>query len=140
MLRKIELMFSLISNEICYVSMPSVEIIRFLVRNNELRDLKFINSCMLYLDSGDDFPIAWEKSLCEKKNINFMRKKDIELLKSFGNGFGVTDMEGQISLCELYLDTLRLHIREAADEKERFSGPSTILGLLLGIGIIVVFM
>ena len=140
MLGKVELMFSLISNEICYVSMPSVEIINNLTLNSELSELRFLKICQNYLESGEDFPIAWCRSLQENNNTRFMRRKDVELLKAFGEGFGVTDVEGQVSLCRLYSETLRLHLKEASKEKEMFSGPAAALGFLFGIGIIVIFL
>ncbi len=139
-LEKIDLMFTIISNEICYVCMPSDEIARLLCKKSDLKDLTFLKKCVNLIDSGEDFPVAWKMSLEDKNNTLFIRKKDVELLKAFGENFGVTDVEGQVSLCKLYEETLRLHHAEAIREKERFSGPATILGLLCGIGVIVVFL
>lgn len=139
-LEKIELMLTIISNEICYVCMPSDEIVRLLCMKSDLKDLSFLNKCLSLIDSGKDFPVAWKMSLEDKSNTLFIRKKDVELLKAFGENFGVTDVEGQVSLCNLYVETLRLYRKEAVKEKEKFSGPLTILGLLSGIGVIVVFL
>ena len=107
---------------------------------SDLKDLSFLNKCLSLIDSGKDFPVAWKMSLEDKSNTLFIRKKDVELLKAFGENFGVTDVEGQVSLCNLYVETLRLYRKEAVKEKEKFSGPLTILGLLSGIGVIVVFL
>lgn len=139
-LEKIVLMFTIISNEISYVCMPSDEIARLLCKNSDLKDLSFLKKCVNLIDSGKDFPVAWKMSLEDKNNILFIRKKDVELLKAFGENFGLTDVEGQVSLCKLYEETLRLYYAEAIREKERFSGPATVLGLLCGISVIVVFL
>ena len=139
-LEKAELMISLISNEISYVSMPSVEIVDHLTQNNDLSELIFLKFCRDLLEDGEDFPVAWRKALSEKNNTRLMRRKDVALLKAFGESFGLTDVSGQLALCDLYIETLRLYKNEALKEKERLSGPVAALGILFGIGIIVIFL
>ncbi len=140
LLEKAEMMISIICNEISYVALPSDEIIALLIRKNELSDLSFLESCYEYIENGEDFPLAWDKSLKGRSVMLFLHRKDIDLLRDFGKGFGTTDCEGQVSLCRLYIDLLRMNRDEAMKEKEQYSAPVTALGFLLGIALIVIFL
>lgn len=140
LLEKAEMMISIICSEISYVALPSDQIIALLLRKNELSDLTFLISCNEYLKDGEDFPVAWDKSLKGRNFKLFLNRKDIDLLIDFGRGFGITDCEGQISLCRLYIDMLRIKRDEAIKEKEQYAAPAAALGFLLGIALIVIIL
>lgn len=140
MLEKTEVMITFIRDEIDFRALPVNELIYLLSQKETLKQLAFIDECYKFLSLGCDFPQAWNNSLNSRKNIAFLKKKDIELLKSFGENFGVTDSAGQLSNCTIYLDLLKSNINEALKEKDRYSGISTAIGFLAGLGIMIVFI
>lgn len=140
MLEKCEVMIALIRNEINYIALPSNELIGFLSKKEEFKELKFIFSCLILVSEGEEFPQAWKKSLNEKINTRFMKKKDVEIMEAFGESFGITDAQGQISNCELCLERLRINHFEAKRDFEQYSKLASGLGFLLGLGILIIFL
>ncbi len=140
LLEKTELMLNIVSNEISFLSRPSNELIYELANRNELSSLKFISVCYDGIEQGMDFKKAWQNSLRKKECVRFYSKGDISLLSSFAEGFGVTDSEGQLSNCSLYKEFLKEKLDEARHNREKYSSMSSGLGILIGVGIIVVFI
>lgn len=140
LLEKSEVMISAIRNEINYIALPANELLAHLSKRDELKELKFIKASIEFVNNGDPFPTAWKRSLYEKNNTLYMRKKDIEIITAFGENFGITDAEGQISNCDLCLERLKNNCIEAKSDREQYSKPASTLGFLLGIGIIIVFL
>ncbi len=140
MLEKVELMLSVIANEISFVSRPADELIDELAKRQELSQLKFIPTCREYISGGCDFKAAWQNSLKRPENVRFLKKSDVLLLISFAEGFGVTDSDGQLSNCSLHRNFLRDNINDAKLQRDKYSKMSSGLGLLCGIGVVVVFI
>lgn len=140
LLEKAEVMISIIRNEINYISLPANELMLFLSSREELKELKFISSCLHNVSKGELFPSAWKNSLMEKSDTLYLQRKDIEIITAFGENFGITDAEGQISNCELCLERLKINRSEARKNCEQYSKLASGLGFLLGLGIIIVFL
>ena len=140
LLEKAEVMVSMIRNEINYVALPSNDLIEALVKIEEFKELKFIDVCLRYMTDGFTFPEAWRKSLYDKRSVVFFRKSDIEVIEAFGERFGVTDAEGQISNCELCVGRLKTNLSEAKRDFDQYSKLACGLGFLSGLGIIIVFL
>ncbi len=140
MLEKTEILISVIRDEISFYALPVSELIHLLSKKDTLKQLKFISECSRRLTAGCDFPQAWTNALDDRKNTAFLKKKDVELLKSFGENFGVTDSEGQLSNCNVCLDLLKINHNEALKDKERYSYLSTGIGFLAGLGIMIVLI
>lgn len=140
LLEIIEQMFSLIRNEINYLSLPANEIFDKLSEIDEIKKLKFISCCSEAISKGEDFRVAWKNSLEIKANTSYLRPKDIHLLNTFGESFGVTDSEGQISNCDMYMEILKSNRKEAVAVRDRYSKTATLLGLLSGLGLLIVFL
>ncbi len=140
LLEKVELMINIISNEISFLSVPADELIRELSERSEISGLKFISDCKFSITSGMDFKSAWQSSLKKRENVKYLSKSDVSVLSSFADGFGITDGEGQISNCSLYLEFIRNNLNDAKLRREKYSAMSSGLGILSGIGIIVVLI
>lgn len=140
MLEKAEAMITFFRDEINFRALPINEMIYSLSQKETFKQLVFIKVCSELLSFDCDFPQAWSNALEGHKNTAFLKKKDVELLKSFGENFGVTDSAGQLSNCNIYLDLLKVNYNEALKEKERYSALSTVIGFLTGLGILIVFI
>ena len=140
MLEKTETMITFIRDEINFCALPIDEMIYSLSQKEILKQLVFIEECYKFLALGYDFPEAWNNSLKKRTNVAFLKKKDVDLLKSFGENLGVTDSAGQLSNCNVYLSLLKTNFNEALNDKERYSGLATVIGFLAGLGILIVFI
>ena len=140
MLEKTEAMITFFRDEINFRALPMNEMIYSLSQKETFKQLAFIKVCSDLLASECDFPQAWSGALKSYRNTAFLKKKDVELLKSFGENFGVTDSAGQLSNCNIYLDLLKVNYNEALKEKERYSALSSAIGFLAGLGILIVFI
>lgn len=140
LLEKSEAMIIFLRDEINFRALPINELIYALSQKETFKQLFFIRECYRLLSLKCDFPQAWSNALEGYKNTAFLKKKDVELLKAFGENFGVTDSAGQLSNCNIYLDLLKVNYNEALKEKERYSTLSTVIGFLAGLGILIVFI
>nr|WP_319487961.1 stage III sporulation protein AB [uncultured Caproiciproducens sp.] len=96
-------------------------------------DLEFLRLCGSSFQKGVDFLTAWQTGVsCCAKNSGF-NEKDIELLKGFGRGFGVSDTDGQLSHCALYYELTAQSLKDARDEKERKSKLYQMFGVFSGM-------
>ena len=138
MLEKTELMLSVIYNEIKYISLPAVQLVDLLSTKSELKELKFVRACRRYLNEGYAFPESWKKSLSASSSCS-LNRSDTELIISFGENFGTTDNDGQLSKCALYLELLKSNYNEAVNNYSRYSKLFKSLGVLAGLSVIILF-
>lgn len=139
-LEKIQLMLSSIENEISFRSSPSYILIKSLGENPQLSELGFIGECLRRTGGGEDFHSAWKSSVSMKENVRYLKKEDTALLISFGELFGTTDTEGQISNCRLHSELVRDKLREARDIRDRYASLFMGMGIVCGVGIVIVLV
>lgn len=133
-------MLNAVLSEVNYLATPASEIISKLVKRSELEDLFILNRCFIEIKSGADFRTAWAVSLKNPRLRVYLKDRDISLLESFGNAFGITDAEGQKNLCSFYIEEIAGNLKDARNKKERYANLLTGLGFLFGIGVIIVFI
>ena len=119
-LEKVELMFSLIENNISFLSLPSAQLIHILSSNEELHGLGFLAECSELLNKGYNFRDAWISSLSSKTYRCFLNRKDIDLLKMFCENFGTSDLRGEISNCRFCSSLLKDKITQARKNREKY--------------------
>jgi stage III sporulation protein AB len=78
--------------------------IRYTVDTPEKIIARYIQETPLLLEeSSVTLPQKWSENLARKaRETLFLPKEDCLLLCEFGNGLGVTDLEGQLNHCALY--------------------------------------
>ena len=95
--------------------------------------LAFLPGCEKALRAGKDFPAAWQKGIAGCGKGHGLKKEDLDLLASFGQGLGVTDVEGQVAHCALYLEMAEERYSQAKEEKGKKGKLYFMLGALSGI-------
>ena len=75
--------------------------------------LDFQPGCLRAMEQGMNFQQAWEA--CAGMGWN---KTDAALLRDFGQGFGATDLEGQLAHCGLYERLAGERLKEARRERD----------------------
>ncbi len=135
MIEEVLLMLQIISSEIRYSKTPLNVIVSKLSQNRGLSRLKFISECRKMLEN-ENFPLSWKKSV-EKSDVNH---DDRILLLSFGSGLGTSDVEGQLSNCELHKALFENNLHKAREQCSRFGKLYTTLGVLGGILIALIIV
>ena len=136
-LEKLELMFSLIENNISFLSLPSSELVQILSVNTELNCLGFLRDCNKLISEGVNFRESWLISLSAKKNTQFLNRSDVALLRLFCENFGTSDKKGEISNCRFCKSLLVEHIVQARLHKEKYGNIFVGLGLFISIALIL---
>ncbi|HHV32107.1 MAG TPA: stage III sporulation protein AB [Clostridiales bacterium] len=96
-------------------------------------ELQFLKRCASGCSGGMPFTVAWQDSVNAAAKEKSFLPGDIDLLRSFGEGFGASDVEGQISHCELYTELIGERLKNARDEKEKKSKLYLTLGVFGGL-------
>ncbi len=134
-LEKILVMLRLVCTQIGYFQSPIDVIIDKLSQNEELKILDFLEICKENLNELD-FPDAWRVSV-EQSEIH---KSDKELLLSFGFNMGTSNIEGQLSNCEMHRELFENKLNSVRDKNRKNGKLYTALGIMTGCLIFVVLV
>lgn len=96
-------------------------------------DLEFLQRCGDCFQKGVDFMSAWQAGVNSCAKNSGFNERDMELLKGFGRGFGVSDTDGQLSHCALYCELTAQSLKDAKEEKERKSRLYQMFGVFSGM-------
>ena len=83
------------------------------------------------------FEKGWNEAIREEQTSLNLKKEDINLLKSFSNMIGKTDIEGQMSEINEFEVLLKNQIELANEEYNKNSKMYKSLGTILGLGIVI---
>lgn len=130
---------SYIKTEIRYSQRVLSEIIsKYIVTEVEFEH--FLTSVKANLRSEASFADAWQKALCKIPSAYGLLKQERELICEFGNKLGVTDVDGQIALCELNKSLINSILNTAKDEKSKKSRLYFMLGSSFGICLAIILL
>lgn len=100
----------------------------------EFRALTFLSECSENLDRKIAFPKAWKQGVETAFKTGDIGEQEKDILISFGQGLGISDIEGQLSNCDVYIELISNMLLKARHEKESKGRLYTTLGLLSGLG------
>lgn len=116
------------ATEIRYSAMPVEKILR-----KHGSGLDFLAQCAQACSGGMDCSAQWRRAVDEKARSEGFAKGDMDLLRGFGEGFGTTDTDGQISHFRLYADLTASRLENAKEERGRKSKLYLMLGIFAGV-------
>ena len=119
-------------NSFRYLSMTNREMICSYNRTQSA--FEPIRLCGQYLQNGTDFPNAWKIAVNDCAARNTLPGGAADLLKSFGDGLGTTDLTGQLNHCALYRAFCDENRTTAITEKNKKARLYIMLGMLAGFG------
>lgn len=130
----------ILEDEIRY-SATSVELLmKKLSEDSACSKLPVFEYCHKFLSDGVQFQKAYKEAIEASKDAIYLEEDDIDLMLSFGNGLGVSDVEGQILHTKRYSKILEQRI---ADLKEKTRSKVKLyesLGLLTGIFVAILLI
>lgn len=80
---------------------------------------------------------AWKESISEESFFLNLKLEDLELIKTFGNMLGKTDIDGQMSEISQFISLINGQIIAAEEEKNKNSKMYKSLGTIVGLGIVI---
>ncbi len=132
------LMAQEISNGICYLNLPLVEILVGIERNGICKNLEFLTSFSKLTDSGKDFPDAWKHSLSSSKWP--LKREETGKILSFGLSLGKSDSENHKGILKLYTAQIKQYADEAHEIRKKHSFTSVTVGLLCGGAVFILLI
>lgn len=138
LLEKTLLMLQEMEVQIEYLNLPLLALISEIGSRDYLRDLSFLSECRSSVNSGMDFPEAWEQAV-KNSVLNYKREEKDKLLQ-LGANLGRTDTENQISLLNMHISNFREFLDIAKKQKLKYGSLSFNAGFLLGCMIFVMII
>lgn len=124
------LMIKTIRMQIEFSRMPVKELLNYISECSEFSRLVFINGTISLLKKTDDFELAWKTSLNKNANQMGIRQDDITMLIAFSAGLGNTDVSGQISNCDTYINLFEAKLDTLQKKSESSVRICNSLGVL----------
>lgn len=113
------------------------ELFRLIINQEQGTYLCFLRYCVGEIVAGASLKNAWNKSVDKFSGEMCLSKNDTVLLIDFSQTLGDTDVSGQLSNIEMYIELLSKNLKEAekeATDKSRVSiSCSLFLGLMVSI-------
>ena len=138
MLEKIQLMLTTAENNLSFLRTPADDMVKNLADNSELKELDFLQICLEKIKNGEAFPTAWNSSV--RGAAKYLKNGDTSVLISFGEQFGTTDIEGQISNCRIHSELIKDRLENARAVRERYSSLACGMGIVCGLGVIIMMI
>lgn len=114
--------------EIRFAALPVEEIVQ-----RHCGDVEFLKLCGQKCEGGKSFLTAWEEGVrFGTKGCGFT-ESDLSLFYRFGEGFGASDTEGQLSHCGLYSELVGENLKNAREDKRQKSKLYQVLGVFSGM-------
>lgn len=139
-LRDLQGLLQMFENEISFLSNLLVDAFRKIYRSSRSDVALFFKDTInnLTLDSGLGASNAWTKAIKENIKKTALNKEDEEILISFGELLGNSDLEGQIKNIKLTLNQLKLQEQKAEENKKKNEAMYRTLGVLGGLAVVIV--
>jgi stage III sporulation protein AB len=96
-------------------------------------EIEFLRICGDCCKTDISFLSAWKTGVQSGTKGRGFLAGDIGLLYGFGEGFGASDTEGQLSHCALYSELITENLKNAREEKNRKSKLYQTLGVFSGM-------
>jgi len=96
---------------------------------------EFLKKCTFYNSDSYDFHIGWNRAA----EVSF-DKADIQLVKEFGEKLGTSDLEGQLSYVEYYIEEINSRINLAKEKKIKAEKSGVPLFSCLGLGLAIMII
>lgn len=88
---------------------------------------------------NSDLNESWKNVFSEYGKQDYLTRDDIEILLSFGEILGITDLHGQSNNCRLHIEMLKKQLQSAEKDFADKSKINTALSSLLAAATIIIF-
>lgn len=138
-LRELQSLLQMLENEISYLSnLLSEAFNRIYEGTNSDTAILFREAAKNLGINGVTADVAWEKSINENYAKLSLNKEDKDILLTFGNMLGNSDLEGQLNNIRLMSSQLKLQELKAEDMRQKNEKMYSSLGVLSGLAITII--
>ena len=116
--------------EVTHYLLPFPQAVVKTAESLSLKSLGFLGDCAKRIESGEDFPSAWKKSL--EKTPPCIGRDEFELLLRFGKTVCSCDIDGVEEILIYYGERFESALTKAAKAKEKYAKLCTFSGVFLG--------
>lgn len=100
----------------------------------------FLSQCLEQMSKQKSFSESWSLALNETVRTVGLSNKDAELIKSFGDGLGTSDVETQYTHCQLHKSFVEECLAQARDVKKNKSKLYVMLGISSSIMFVLILI
>lgn len=128
--------------EICYTSTPVMEIFKSLTPKINSPFKEIVISVLEQLTSYGYRPLCdiWKENLYANKKSLSLNEEDLDLMIYFGNILGTTDKENQKKYFTVIKSRLNTQLKEAQDNRAKYTKLFNELGIIAGLFIIILII
>lgn len=136
-LKSLANMINIFQNKIKFTHKPLAEIFKevALIRKDTHFSEIFIKTSQKLKNKSAQ--LAWNEAISEGEFFLNLKNEDLNLIRTFGNMLGKTDVEGQISEINQFAILLNGQIEKAKEEEGKNSKMYKSLGTIVGLGIVI---
>lgn len=132
-------MIKTVKTQIEFSRLPVLSLLEYLGKSKDFSKLTFINDSAHLMKNGEDFVSAWNKAVTSFSESASLDGDEISLLTSFANGLGSSDLSGQMSNCDTYINLFELKLGTLKSKSESTVKICNSLGLMSAALVIIVF-
>ena len=129
-------MFVVFKSNISYFHQPLSEIISTFNKNE--KQIDFIRFCTYKLNSGIDFPDAWEDSV--KNYCPLLKEEEKVKLIEYGKSIGKTDTENQTVILDTYYRSFECFNNKAKEDFNKYNRTVIAAFFFLGCGLFILLI
>lgn len=85
-----------------------------------------------------DFASGWQNAVLY--DTKALKKEEREVIARFGATLGKTDRDGQLALCDAMREKLCQYKKQASADKDKSSGPVTVLPFFAGLTVVLLLL
>ncbi|HHZ05686.1 MAG TPA: hypothetical protein GX401_02685 [Clostridiales bacterium] len=130
-----EQMITFISNLQTQIRYSSDVLTNILSREHSRILEPLLSNTVVHLGDGTTFARAWGDSVSNLPTYFGLNKDDKSLLADFGNGLGVSDVDGQLSHCEMYKQLFSDRLSQMKQDNDKKVKLYRCLGVFSGMAL-----
>lgn len=138
-IESIVLMIKTIKTQIEFSRLPVLNLFEYLGECKDFSKLTFLSDTVQLMKKGEDFITSWNKAVTVFSESTSLDSDEITLLRSFANGLGNSDLSGQMSNCDTYINLFELKLGTLKAKSESTVKICNSLGFMSAALVIIVF-
>ncbi len=139
-LDKAQRLLAHLASRMRYTAAPVDELLAQAAATAEFAALPFLQAAARAAGTEEGFHAAWNEGVADYGKACGFTESDLELLRSFGEGLGRTDLEGQLDNCRMYAAQLGDRLAEARREAAAKSRLYLTLGVTGGMALALLLL
>ena len=133
-------LLTVIQSEIAFTLRPTGTLLESLAARDEFSDFSFLQFVRKQFSGGVSLQDAWSAGVKTLQKERLLFPDEIALIQAFGAGFGSTGPEEQSANCAYFISQLTVMRERAAEAGRSKSRLYSILGVLGGVFLALLFL